>query len=303
MPPTAEQRVRDLYGFDFPDEFFRYREFLAELPKEALGEACDMHPAFPFDVAAGEEAKDYPERPLWQDRYYYDLPEFVTLFTGTTDGLHWGYVFDAPGELPPVVAHYWHSDTFQHTINGEGLFEATRAIIEENEVGFLEMIDETPDDEDHYRERLTLLAVIRTELGNFWGGEREEVGEDYRETYLMKPKRKPVADTWDALGIVVPKKQYKKLSADPLTVTGGRADPQRSQVEQLTAEAMQLLRDGFPGAALKLGRDLWGWAKQFPESYELLDAAYVALGREPLRRLLAEARLWRQDCEGRWKKK
>jgi hypothetical protein len=27
------------------------------------------------------------------------------------------YVFDAPGELPPVVSHYWHSDTFEHSID------------------------------------------------------------------------------------------------------------------------------------------------------------------------------------------
>ena len=61
----------------------------------------------------------------------------VTVFTGTTDGLHWGYVFDAPGEHPPVVAHYWHSDTFEHAVDGAVLtrpyiklnWESTRLMV------------------------------------------------------------------------------------------------------------------------------------------------------------------------------
>ena len=34
------------------------------------------------------------------------------------------------------------------------------------------------------------------------------------------------------------------------------------------------------------------------EVYDLLDAAYEALGREPLRRFLAEAKAFRAWCEG-----
>src|SRR5262249_40375097 len=139
---TPESRVRDFYGFAFPDDFFHFRVFLASVPRGILGSACDMYPAFPFEVAAGQSASDYPKQPHWQDRYYPDLPEFVTLFPGTTDGLHWGYVFDAPGELPPVVAHYWHSDTFQHSIDGDSLFEAVRWHIEQSEVDYLEMIED-----------------------------------------------------------------------------------------------------------------------------------------------------------------
>lgn len=44
--PTAAQRLRECYGFDFPDEFFRYREFLAGLPPAILAETCDMQPAW-----------------------------------------------------------------------------------------------------------------------------------------------------------------------------------------------------------------------------------------------------------------
>ena len=37
MAKTPEQRVRDFYEFDFPDDFFAFREFLAELPAWFFG--------------------------------------------------------------------------------------------------------------------------------------------------------------------------------------------------------------------------------------------------------------------------
>jgi hypothetical protein len=293
---TVERRICEFYGFAFPDDFFRFREFLARLAPGILGDACDMHPAFPFAVADGKPATDYPDHPHWEDRYYQDLPEFVTLFTGTTDGLHYGYVFDAPGELPPVVAHYWHSDTFQHAIDGDTLFEATRWHVEKAEADFLEMVDD-PGEADYCRERLEQVAVVRAQLSAFWGADREQTGEDYLSEFDGSRWRKPVARTWDGLGIVVPPATYTKLDADPWA--GYQADPRRTQVEELAIEAMQALRAGRPGTALQLGRNLWVWARAFPECYSLLDAAYSALGREPLRRLMAEARSWREHCDSR----
>jgi hypothetical protein len=292
----AEQRLRDFYGFAFPDDFFRFREFMDRLPPGILGEACDMHPAFPFDVADGKPPIDYPDRRHWQDRYYHDLPEFITLFTGTTDGLHYGYVFDAPGELPPVVAHYWHSDTFQHTIDGDTLFEATRWHVEKAESDFLEMADD-PSEAEYCRDRLEQVATVRAQLSSFWGKDREQTGEDYLSEFHGSHWREPVAKTWDGLGIVVPAEGYTKLATDPWA--GYQADPQRREVEELVAEATQALRAGRPGAALQLGRNLWVWASEFPVCYSLLDAAYSALGREPLRRLMAEAREWREFCDNR----
>jgi hypothetical protein len=292
----AEQRIHDFYGFAFPDDFFRFRGFMGRLPPGILGDACDMHPAFPFEVADGKPPAEYPDHPHWEDRYYHDLPEFVTLFTGTTDGLHHGYFFDAPDELPPVVAHYWHSDSFQHTIDGDTLFEATRWHVEKAASDFLEMADD-PGEADYCRERLKQVVMVRDRLSTVWGGDREQTGEDYLSEFRGSSWRKPVVKTWDGLGIVVPPATYTKLPADPWA--GYQADPQRAQVEELAAEAVQALRLGRPGTALQLGRNLWVWASEFQECYALLDAAYSALGREPLRRLMAEARGWREYCDGR----
>ena len=75
---TSEQRIRGFYGFAFPDEFFRFREFMGRLPPGILADTCDMHPAFPFDVASGQSPKNNPDHALWEDRYYHDLPERVS---------------------------------------------------------------------------------------------------------------------------------------------------------------------------------------------------------------------------------
>jgi hypothetical protein len=138
---TPEQRIRDLYGFAFPEDFFRFEEFLGRLPAEVLSKGCDMRPAFPFAAAFGRPPEDHPHHPFWEDRYYHDLPEFVTLFTGSTDGLHWGYFFDSPVEHPPVIVHYWHSDTFEDAIDGDNLFEAVRYQVEISERDYLEMLE------------------------------------------------------------------------------------------------------------------------------------------------------------------
>jgi len=292
---TPEQHIIEHYGFAFPDDFFRFQDFFSRLPAGILSEACDLNLAFPFDVAAGQSPRDHPENPLWEDRCYHDLPEFVTLFTGTTDGLHWGYFFDAPGEHPPVVVHYWHSDTFEHAFDGDNVFEAVRYQVEVSERDYREMLDDDPGEAAYYHQRLDQLAVIRAELVACWDAERPETADEYLDKYGSSVWRKPTAATWSQLGIVVPAGHYQRLSADPFA--GHQADRQRPQIEALTAEAMTLLKAGQPGAALKLGHDLWIWAKDFPECYALLDAAYGALGREPLRRLLAEARTFREWCD------
>jgi hypothetical protein len=298
---TPEQRIHDFYGFAFPDDFFRFREFLQELPAGVLSEVCDMNVAFPFSVALGELPHDYPEHPLWEDRYYHDLPEFVTLFTGTVDGLHWGYFFDAPGQYPPVVVHYWHSDTFQHAFDGDNVFEAVRNQVELNEEDYREMVDDSKEDADYYRKQLEQLAIVRDALAQFQKVGRLPVGNDRAKEFGRSAWRKPVVATWSDLGVVVPAKQYRQLSGDPLknSATGYRVEPRRSKIEALSAEALRLLEEGFPGAALKLGHDLWVWANDFPECYALLEAAYNALGRKPLQKLLAEARAYREWCDQR----
>ncbi|HVS39319.1 MAG TPA: hypothetical protein VMS17_27425, partial [Gemmataceae bacterium] len=60
MTASANQRrdqLRSLYGFDFPDDLFRFWEFVNRLaplePLTALYATARLHLAGPFDVLAG----------------------------------------------------------------------------------------------------------------------------------------------------------------------------------------------------------------------------------------------------------
>jgi hypothetical protein len=286
---TPQQRIRDFYGFDFPEDFFRFRDFLARVPAENLGEVCDMFLGSPFAVAEGNPSFHYRDHPLWDDRCYNDLPEFVTVFHGTSDGLHWGYFFDAPGDLPPVVAYYWHRESFQHSLDADSLFESVRWQVERSEMDSLDMAEYSAEDAEDSRKRMEMGKAIRTTLADFWGADRPETGEAYLDTYDYTGWRKPVAPTHSQLGIVVPATFYRPLSNYP---------PGSPRVDSaLLDEARQMLTEGAPGAALQLGHNLWCVANQWPECYDLLEAAYTALDRGPLIHLMREARAFRAYCD------
>ena len=86
--------------------------------------------------------------------------------------------------------------------------------------------------------------------------------------------------------------QGDKLAPDhfrPLSV-GGRSLWKRLRKTKhdpaaLVEEARVALREGCPGTALALGKDLWAAGKMAP-AVELLDAAYEGLGRATLRSVL-----------------
>lgn len=292
---AARRHMRDIYGVDFPDDFFRFRKFLAALPDEALRTALDMSPAHIFRAADGHPPPDHPDRPLWQDRYYDDLPEFVTLLNGHCDGMHWGYVFDAPGDRPPRVAHYWASDTFEHGTDGTGLFTAVRGHLENSQVEFEEMAENEEEDEEYLEDAFAAVRTVRKVMTRFWGADRPEEGEEYIDAHSETDRSEYTVETWDRLGVWVPDGLYRPLSGTPIHHAGGKIVPK--QIPKFAAEAMRLLTDGYPGAALALGRELWVFAEHRAESVRLLDAAYAALGRDVLRRWLTEANEYRTHCD------
>src|SRR5436305_862702 len=110
-------QLRDLYGFDFPDDLFRFWDFANRLrplePLRAL-EMFDMHLVGPFEVLAGRfDGRQTRYSQLLHWRYYADPPEFFTVLAGRGEGLHWGYFLDEPGEPPPCVAGYFASDLYE----------------------------------------------------------------------------------------------------------------------------------------------------------------------------------------------
>ena len=169
------------------------------------------------------------------------------------------------------------------------MFESVRLDLEyyhadqETDLGY-ELIER----EDHERS-VEDLARVRERLMQYATADRPEVGEAYTERYAGLSARNElvVAETHEGMGIVADAKLYR-----PLSLTGRKlwraVLRKKADLTPLAEEARQALRDGFPATALELGKDLWatGNPRKAELSYELLDAAYAALGREALRRVL-----------------
>ena len=68
--------------------------------------------------------------------------------------------------------------------------------------------------EDEHAETLARLAVVREKLMGFATGERSEIGAAYVDLYAGRTQRrgKVVAETWEGMGIVVPRERYRPLS-------------------------------------------------------------------------------------------
>lgn len=311
-------RIEGIYGFAMPDSLFAFWDFActATLPllRDAAGIIALEGPFEWLGTAAPDE-----HDPLWRARYYNDPPEFLTLLTGLSDGLHWGYYLDEPGQPDLPVASYHHDDAFQISVTGADLFEATR----------LEL-------EYHYRDQCEDLAAdaagagagnaafqkqetVRSLLKQYATADRREQGADYIDAHGAPSLRRTAAPTRDDMGIVVPAASYRALvrcddgsfgiAGSPQPGSSPAADdpfqawnylPGAAEVEAMTAAALEAAGAGFPGTALKLGKDLWTYGNAFEApSGRLLEAAYDALDRPLLRRYLDIARRHRRWCDAR----
>jgi len=293
--------LRQLYGFDFPKDFYQFWTFANRLrpldPLRALYDDLDVVLTGPFEVLWGRfDHVTPPLSPYLHWRYYLDPPEFFTVLVGGGDGHHWGYYLDDPGRGPHCLASYYHEDAFEMAAEGNTLFKAIRFWFEEQLAAY---------EEDHtfgealygnFEETRARLDHLRQALQNFATEDRPETGSSYLETYgTLRPSRfrRVVAATPEGMGIVVPPRLYRHLSLgnrDLWRLLRRTEDP-----GAVVQEAREALRDGYPGTALKLGKDLW--ATGFEEAWELLDAAYTALERPILREIL---RVHREHRERPW---
>jgi len=284
------QQLRQLYGFDFPEHLFRFWDFAQRLrplePLKALAD-LDLQLVGPFEVLAGRFDRHSPRlSQLLHWRYYFDPPEFFSVLAGGGDGLHWGCYLDDPVTGAGCVASYYTQDAFEMSVDGDDLFAAVRLFLEEHHSASEQdhSYGLIPDEE--HEESLAEFAAFREKLTAFGTEERDEIGAAYVDHHAGRSRRRPTTGTQEGIGIVVPPEQYRSLSlkdAKLWTYLGKTENPL-----DVVAEARQALREGFPGTALKLGKDLWaiGGERHTEYAYELLDAAYAALGREVLREVL-----------------
>jgi Uncharacterised conserved protein (DUF2228) len=293
--PLSQRReqLRTLYGFDFPDDLFRFWEFVNRLkpldPLHALYDPLEIVLVGPFEVLSGRFDRHAPRlSPLLHWRYYLDPPEFFTVLAGGEDCRHWGYFLDDPVTGIGCVADYYAYESFDLADDGDTLFEAVRLELEYS----CHYTDYRPDDEAYspaeYEEELRRTDALRKAILRYATADRPEVGEAYTDKYGGRSSRsgRIIAETPEDMGVVAPPETYRPMSLPDKKLRSllRKEDDPREVVE----EARQALRDGFPATALKLGKELWPLhgERKTAYSYELLDAAYAALGREVLREVL-----------------
>jgi hypothetical protein len=295
--PDRRAQLRDLYGFDFPDDLFRFWDFAKRLrplePLRALEDVTHSRLVGPFEVLAGHFDGRTPRySPHLHWRFWMDSPEFFTVIVGDTDGLHWGYWFDDPDAAPDGdVAHYWASDAFEFAADGATLFEAVRTDLEHHHGDCEDYLEDDPEAADDYQADLKEIDRARRVLMRFATGRRTTTGQEYVDRWGYRSKRpnRITAKTPEGMGIVVPPERYRRLSLSDAALRK-RLGKERNPAD-LVAEARRALAEGFPGTALKLGKELWAVAgkdRRARYAAELLDEAYLALGRHTLRRVLAE---------------
>lgn len=278
-PPGIERagQLRDHYGLEFPEELYWFWGFCCEhapdRPTAAL-EAAEIQLHGPFDVLAGAlDGGVRPRAPLvmhW--RFYLDPPELFTVASGHTDGLHWGYWFDAPGQLEPVIASYYSRDAYEISEDGASLFAVfagqLRQWIEDRRA----YIQDDPAYADDYRRDIARLESTLEAMRRY----RERAG-------LALPRRRSIArrETFDRMGLWVDDGPAD-LVGEPRRLWQ-RAD--RGDGGELLAIAEAALDAGRPGAALLIARAVWtfeGSKPHHPAAAALSARIYDALGRPAL---------------------
>ncbi len=284
-----QARLRAEYGFDFPDDFYQFWEFANRVsplePLHALA-AIDLVLVGPFDVLAGRLDGQVPRHSLllhW--RYHDDPPEFFTTLVGGGDGLHFGYFLDDPERKEGCTCSYYARDAYELSVDGDTIFESVRLHLEYYQADVQASLEEGIEEGDALKD----LEKLRNSLLRYATADRPEIGEAYTERYAGVSQREPrvVAETCEGMGIVVPREKYRPLSLREKKLWQ-TLRKEKDKLPSLIEEARQALREGYPGTALELGKNLWATGNEVEAeaAYELLDAAYAALERETLRRVL-----------------
>src|SRR4051812_29604115 len=171
-------RLRAEYGFDFPDDLYRFWEFANRLspldPLNALAEPLGVALVGPFEVLAGRFDGRVPRHSLllhW--RYHDDPPEFFTALAAGSDGLHWGYFLDDP-EAGGGVASYFPRDPYELGVEGAPLFEAVRLHLEYALADWKSEHGLRPDDPAPSHRTLEQIDRVRARLTQYATADRPE---------------------------------------------------------------------------------------------------------------------------------
>ncbi len=284
---TAGQYIIRAYGFDLPDDFYRFAGFCEQLSEQfadketedwvdganqVLLNTIGVSLRKAFDVFRPDFDPDLYNPPV-NDRFLYDPPEFLTMLDGGSifDGQHWGYWFDGL-DRPSRVGHCdyeccieFYDDGFSlftalnnhinHMLNDDSIIrnrledESAKKRWQElaDTVSGLSMDEEKPIE----KSRLEMIHKIQGLLKNYLPAPPEP------ERLIFVPC---VHGLYDDLGVYIEKKFYRKPwhpLYTKLVETNDADIPKTTSLKRLVKETLTLADSGFPGAAYALGRRLW----------------------------------------------
>jgi hypothetical protein len=276
--PSLHDRMEEVYGLRMPKHLAYAMGFWMGLDRAERSEAWAYLGNGPagvgewfLDGMIDRNVKPGLDERL-QDRFRCDPPEMVTIFSGNSDGGHWGLWYDDPSELPrTVVMNYARDDAETHACERTLLASLREGMVRDDG-------EMSPEEWPH---RANILSWLDEALH----GERLAHAKENIPNPLARPEHRVGGYASLAPGYVVPADEQK------YDASRQRYDAYRARapvVREWIAHAVAELAAGRPGPALMLGRELhWVDADEYrDDGAKMLIGAYRALDRHALAEIM-----------------
>ncbi|XP_067613228.1 histone PARylation factor 1-like [Eurosta solidaginis] len=212
---SSNEFIRHKFLVEMPPDFYVFWKFACSLKKDNTGEQVlqyfetqvQLQLVGPFEFLAGRFHKAKIREPgdyLRHWRFYYDPPEFQTIFVRRDTGVHYGYWRDVPQEHDCLlIARNDATKGYKFEFIAGNAFEA-----------FLYYIEK-----DYKTTPFTagVVANIRKSLQKFIN--ENEIKLEKLESLRKRRNAKVVAKTLHEAGIVVPLEHKTELGYRPLIIS------------------------------------------------------------------------------------
>ncbi|NTV79271.1 MAG: HPF1 family protein [Clostridiales bacterium] len=168
--------------------------------------------------------------------------------------------------------------------------------MEEKVVAYQEMELEQKDI-SYIKQMQKELSMLRNVLVKYGTKERKARGEEYCCLYPQE-SRSVTAPTWEGMGICVPENTYR-LSEEYLFEKNSVPFQYDKCLEEYHANkmyqwAIHCMEQGLYGNALQIGKNLWCYNEYETEAFDLLQKAYLGLGRVDYAKITSQHKLYRK---------
>lgn len=174
MSRSKEQnraKLKEIYGFNFPDSLFWLHEFIVE--QRDCDDPIDLadvglYPSGVLNLLLNNDLDliEFTGDPLLHYRYYRDVPEFFTYLNGDCDGQHWGMLLDEPTDGFRGVAMYWNNDGAEITVY-ESIFDALIVECEESIDCHEDYLRYEEEITDYSKQQIEFCEKLKNRVENF----------------------------------------------------------------------------------------------------------------------------------------